>query len=172
MRGINVGGKNKISMAELKNGVETLGYTEVSTYLNSGNVVFCSDIEDTQVLSDEIECMIKQQFQSDIPVLVISWEKLMDIVAHAPDWWGGQNKEFYDNLIFLFPGLSYDAFYAAVGEPKAEYEKAENYKDVVFWTFHRKDYQKTNWWSKTAGANIKDEITIRTANTVKKIVKL
>ena len=43
LRGVNVGGKNKISMAELKQGFEALGLTEVRTHLNSGNVVFSGD---------------------------------------------------------------------------------------------------------------------------------
>ncbi|MCI9049905.1 MAG: hypothetical protein HFF37_05890, partial [Coprobacillus sp.] len=50
-------------------------------------------------------------------------------------------------------------------------ERIKNYKEVIFWSFNRKDYQKTNWWSKTAGADIRSKLTVRTANTVKKIVK-
>ena len=55
---------------------------------------------------------------------------------------------------------------------KAEYEKIHSDQDVIFWSFSQKDYQKTNWWSKTACSTIKDKITIRTANTVKKIVEI
>ena len=43
LRGINVGGKNKVEMGQLKNLLETAGYTKVSTYINSGNVLFESD---------------------------------------------------------------------------------------------------------------------------------
>ena len=43
LRGINISGKNKIPMAELKKGFETIAYGEVRTYLNSGNVIFSSD---------------------------------------------------------------------------------------------------------------------------------
>lgn len=91
-------------------------------------------------------------------------------MEHAPDWWGEDIKEIYDNLIFLMPTLSYDEFYEEIGSPKAEYEQVQEYKDVVFWSFSRKDYQKTNWWSKTANSDVSDRITIRTANTVRKIV--
>ena len=45
LRGINISGKNKISMAELKKNFEELGFEEVKTYLNSGNVIFLSDDE-------------------------------------------------------------------------------------------------------------------------------
>lgn len=108
----------------------------------------------------------------DIPVFVVSQEELEDILKNAPEWWGDSNKEIYDNLIFMFPNISYDSFYNEVGNPKEEYEKIYHYKNVIFWSFSRKDYQKTNWWSKTASSKISDRITIRTANTVRKIVKM
>lgn len=66
----------------------------------------------------------------------------------------------------MFPSLSYDEFYDEVGNPKEGYEKVYNYENAIFWSFSRKDYQKTNWWSKTAGSNVSDKITIRTAGTV------
>ena len=49
---------------------------------------------------EQIEGMIKQQFGLTIPVLVITIENLKDILNHAPNWWGNDNKEIYDNLIF------------------------------------------------------------------------
>lgn len=94
-------------------------------------------------------------------------ETLQDLLNHAPDWWGDDNKEIYDNLIFIIPPLSFEEIYEEIGNPIAEYEKVQNYKNVIFWSFSRKDYQKTNWWSKTANSNISDKITIRTANTVR-----
>ncbi|MEE3496543.1 MAG: DUF1697 domain-containing protein, partial [Butyrivibrio sp.] len=45
------------------------------------------------------------------------------------------------------------------------------YKNVIFWTFDRQQYQKCNWWKKTATNEIADRLTIRTANTVKKVCK-
>ena len=52
------------------------------------------------------------------------------------------------------------------------YKKIQNYKDVIFWSFSRKDYQKTNWWPKTTNTNVSKKLTIRTANTVRKIVRM
>lgn len=172
LRGINISGKNKIAMSELKASFAELGYTAVSTYLNSGNVIFLSDVDDRNVLSSTIKTMIKNKFELDIPVFIISQKELEDILNNAPDWWGDNNKEIYDNLIFMFPSLSYDEFYDEVGNPNEEYEKVHNYKNAIFWSFSRKDYQKTNWWSKTANSNASDEITIRTASTVRKIVSM
>lgn len=172
LRGINISGKNKIPMTELKKGFETLSFEEVKTYLNSGNVIFSSNEDDIEKFTNQIEIMIKKQFTLDIPVFVISREELEDILYNAPDWWGDENKEIYDNLIFMMPPASFAEVYREIGEPKEGLEKIKDYKEAIFWSFSRKDYQKTNWWSKTASANIRDRITIRTANTVRKTVRL
>lgn len=172
LRGINISGKNKISMAELKKEFEKLAFEEVKIYLNSGNVIFSSSENDPKRFTSQIEGMIKNQFDLDIPVFVISREALEDILHNAPEWWGNDNKEIYDNLIFIIPPAKFSDVYDEIGEPKKELEKIADYKDVIFWSFSRKDYQKTNWWSKTASANISSKLTIRTANTVRKIVSM
>lgn len=169
LRGINISGKNKIAMSELKKCFAELGFAEIVTYLNSGNVIFSSSIEDKDVLSNKVQLMIRDRFHLEIPVFIILQEELAELLKNAPDWWGDDNREIYDNLIFLMPPLSYEEFYDEIGVPKAEYESVYHYKNVVFWSFSRKDYQKTNWWSKTAGSGVSGRITIRTANTVRKI---
>lgn len=170
LRGINISGKNKVPMAELKKEFEKLEFGEVKTYLNSGNVAFSSDKDDIEKFTKQIEIMIKNSFALDIPVFVISREGLDDILHNAPDWWGNENKEIYDNLIFIMPPATFAEVYCELGEPKEELERIEDYKEAIFWSFSRKDYQKTNWWSKTASENISSKLTIRTANTVRKIV--
>lgn len=170
LRGINISGKNKVPMAKLKQGFESLNYTEVKTYLNSGNVIFSSNEADTIKFASRIEEMIKNQFNLDIPVFAISKEDLEDILHHAPDWWGDESKEIYDNLIFIMPPAAFKDVYNEIGEPKEGLEKIEEYKETIFWSFSRKDYQKTNWWPKTASADIRSKLTIRTANTVRKVV--
>ena len=172
LRGINISGKNKVPMAELKNGFENLKFIEVKTYLNSGNVIFSSADEDTKKLTKMIEKMIKEQFVLDIPVFVILREQLEDILNNEPEWWGNKNKEIYDNLIFIIPPARFADVYDEIGEPNKELEWIQEYKNVIFWSFSRKDYQKTNWWSKTASANISAKLTIRTANTVRKIANM
>lgn len=170
LRGVNISGKNKVSMAELKKGFEEFGFREVKTYLNSGNVIFSSDKGDIKSFINQIETMIKNQFGLDIPVFIISKDELEDILQNAPDWWGNENKEIYDNLIFIIPPATFSEVFAEIGEPREELEKIKNYEEAIFWSFSRKDYQKTNWWSRTASANISNKLTIRTANTVRKVI--
>lgn len=172
LRGINISGKNKISMSELKKGFAEFDFAEVTTHLNSGNVIFSSAVDDIATLTVTIESMIKDRFSLDIPVFVILQEELNELLRNAPEWWGNENKEIYDNMIFLMPPLSYEEFSVKMGAPNEEYEKVHHFNNAVFWSFSRKGYQKTNWWSRTASADISGGITIRTANTVRKIARL
>ena len=172
LRGINISGKNRIPMAELKKGFEDLSFQNVKTYLNSGNVIFSNGEEDNQALKSIIEQMIKERFGLQIPVYVITKEKLEDILDHAPEWWGKGDREIYDNLIFILPPATFSEVYERIGEPKESLEKIMNYRDAIFWSFDLKHYQKTNWWPKTAGLEIGTKLTIRTANTVRKIVAM
>lgn len=168
LRGINISGKNKIDMSDLKLEFENLGFTKVLTYLNSGNVSFCSCEND---LKSKIEDMILNRFGLSIPVYVVEMEVLNDILSNAPEWWNSGNKEKYDNLIFILSDDTPKKLYEMVGQPSEGLEKVQIYKNVIFWTFDRNNYQKCNWWKKTATNGIADRLTIRTANTLKKICK-
>ena len=172
LRGINVSGKNKVPMAELKKCFESLGVMEVKTYLNSGNVIFSSADKNVTALIDQVERMMQRELGLDIPVFIIPQEELADILRHAPDWWGTENKGNYDNLIFILPPATFPDIYYEIGAPKEGLEQIQEYGSAVFWSFSRKDYQKTNWWPKTASAAVGPKLTIRTANTVRKIVRM
>lgn len=119
-------------MAELKKGFEELGFAEVRTYLNSGNVIFSSDEGNIEGFTNQIETMIQRFFCFDIPVFVISKEALEDILAYAPDWWGNEDKATYDNLIFIIPPTTFADVFGEIGEPKEELEKIQGYKEAVF----------------------------------------
>lgn len=172
LRGINISGKNKISMNELKAGLEKIGFENVSTYLNSGNAIFQSEIDNKEVIKENIQRMIKERFNLEIPVYVTTAPELEDILKHTPEWWGTNNKEIYDNMIFIIPPTKYEEVYNTIGEPKENLEKIQEYNNIIFWSYKLKEYRKTNWWPKTAGTSISDKITIRTANTMRKVLEL
>lgn len=172
LRGINISGKNKIPMQELKLRFESLGYKEVVTYLNSGNVIFSSNTNDKVKISNDIYKMLENKFNLKIPVFVIKSDELNDLLSNKPDWWGTGDKNIYDNIIFIIPPTTYKDVYEALGEPKIELEKIKEYKNSIFWSYDLKNYRKTNWWSKTASTIIRNSITIRTANTMKKVLEL
>lgn len=172
LRGINISGKNKISMAELKSCFISTGYMDVFTYLNSGNVVFSVDEQSEITLAEHIKVMIQERFELDIPVFVILYEKLKDLLCKAPAWWGRDDKAIYDNLIFVLHSTAAETIAEKIGEPTKGIEQICICKNAIFWSFDRKNYAKANWWKKTASEGIGEKITIRTANTLKKIVEM
>lgn len=172
LRGVNISGKNKISMAEWKQCMESEGFSDVKTYLNSGNAIFTSVEDEPMALTVQIEGLIRNHFGIAVPVFVIAQEVLADLLRRAPDWWGDSNKEIYDNLIFMLPPVTFAQVFEEIGAPKEGLEQIHPEEQAIFWSFSRKDYQKTNWWPKTASAKIGQSLTIRTANTVKKLVQM
>ena len=172
LRGINISGKNKISMSELKLELEKNKYQNVSTYLNSGNVIFECDMSNEKIIMQDIHEIIKTKFNLEIPIYIINELKLENILNNAPKWWGTDDKEIYDNLIFIIPPAKYEEVYNAIGEPKENIEKIKEYNNSIFWSYDLKNYRKSNWWVKTASTYIKDKITIRTANTMRKILEI
>lgn len=93
LRGVNISGKNKVPMAELKLGFESLGFSDVRTWLNSGNVVFSGEETEPAALTGQIEGMIQRRFGLEIPVFVLPQEELADTLRHAPDWWGTEDPD-------------------------------------------------------------------------------
>ena len=102
LRGINISGKNKISMIKLKNILEKNNYTNVITYLNSGNIILESEFTKEEI-ANNINKIIKNIFNLDIPVFVTIPSELERLLNNCPEWWGTNNKEVYDNLIFIIP---------------------------------------------------------------------
>jgi Uncharacterized protein conserved in bacteria len=81
--GINVGGKNKIKMADLKLMFESIGLCEVKTYIQSGNVLFKSN-ETEEALSNKIEDEIKSVFGISVEVILRTSKELEEIISNCP----------------------------------------------------------------------------------------
>ena len=169
LRGINISGKNKIVMSDLKAEFEKMEFSDVLTYLNSGNILFSSSNDNITEIKGAIEEMINNRFGLRIPIHIISGEELNEILANAPAWWGTDDKDKYDNLIFIVTSDTAKEICDMVGQPSEGLETIQVYKNIIFWTFDRKRYQKCNWWKRTASEGIAEKLTIRTANTVRKM---
>lgn len=83
LRGINVGGKNMIKMPDLKQAFVSIGMLEVSTYIQSGNVLFSSDKNEKELIP-ELESVISKFFGLDIPVILRSISELEEIQKNIP----------------------------------------------------------------------------------------
>jgi uncharacterized protein (DUF1697 family) len=80
LRGVNVGGHNKIAMADLKTLFSELGFQEVITYIQSGNVVFKSDLKDPLLIENTLKQKIREKFSLNVEVIVKSREDLSKII--------------------------------------------------------------------------------------------
>src|SRR4051794_127516 len=92
LRGINVGGRNRVPMAALRGLLESLGHTKVSTYIASGNVILSSDRTAAEI-KRELEAALPKAFKLDselIAVLVLTRAQLRDVVQKRPDGFGDQ----------------------------------------------------------------------------------
>lgn len=103
LRGINVGGKNKVPMAELKKCLEDLKFSNVSTYIASGNVILDSNMP-TQSIKSTIEQALIKTFRLEsklIQVLVLSQQQLQKVIDNKPKGFGEQPNIYHSDAIFL-----------------------------------------------------------------------
>jgi uncharacterized protein (DUF1697 family) len=84
LRGINVGSRNRLPMAGLRAAVSSLGYQDVSTYIQSGNVFFSTPVLDTTVLAEAIRAEIARTFSLKIDVVVVSKQDLEHVIGNSP----------------------------------------------------------------------------------------
>ena len=169
LRNINISGKNRISMPDLRKAFTDIGFTDVSSVLNSGNILFSANEDDIEKMKQKIQEKIREVFRLEISLLVTEICHLKNILDHAPSWWGTDDKAVYDNLIFILTGETAEDVCRQIGEYSEGLEKVRTYDDVIFWSFEHAGYQKCLWWKKTASKGIAEKLTIRTANTVRKM---
>ncbi|MDP5121254.1 MAG: DUF1697 domain-containing protein [Spirosomaceae bacterium] len=84
LRGINVGGKRKILMADLKALFAEMGFSEIETYIQSGNVFFKAKRQENSELAQSISSKIQQQYEFDVPVIVKTATELQNAFAENP----------------------------------------------------------------------------------------
>lgn len=170
LRGINVGGNNKVSMVALKTCFENLGFNHVQTYINSGNVLFDAKQSSNAALTARCEDAITETFGFNVVCSVLTADELLDAVAHAPTWWGKQDDDKH-NALFVIPPATPSAIAREVGDAKPEYEKIATHGQVIFWTAPLKTFSRTRY-SKIVGTKLYKKVTIRNSNTTLKLAEL
>ncbi|MCQ2000575.1 DUF1697 domain-containing protein [Arthrobacter zhaoxinii] len=103
LRGINVGGRNKVPMQPLREHLQDLGYQQVSTYIASGNVLLASN-DDAASIGSRIEAALTEHFELDdelVKVLVLDRAQLQAVVEHRPENFGERPDLYHSDAIFL-----------------------------------------------------------------------
>lgn len=132
LRGINVGGKNKVSMTLLKKCLEELGFSNVLTYIASGNVILQSNKHADEIKA-QIETVLPKTFKLDselIKVLVLSHEQLKAIIDNRPKGFGDQPDKYHSDAIFLMGIDTADAM--PVFNPRESVDKVWPGNGVIY----------------------------------------
>jgi uncharacterized protein (DUF1697 family) len=171
LRGINVGGKNKLSMAALKEALEELGCENVATYINSGNVILDSK-KSAKAIEAEIEKVLPRKFKLDselIRVLALPKAAYKKMVDGRPKGFGDQPGKYHSDAIFLMSGKVADA--VKVFDPREGVDELWPGKGLIY--HQRLSTQRTkSKLNRIMATPFYKEMTIRNWATTTKILEM
>jgi len=165
LRGINVGGNHKVEMPKLKMAFEKMGYTDVSTYINSGNVIFSSTKENF----DTIEPFLEKVFKFVIPVIVRSAKNIKNVTKKIPKDWEN-DKEQKTDILFLWDDYDKKPTINLI-DTKEGIDELLYVPGAIIWHIDRDNYKKSAM-NKFIGTLVYKNMTARNVNTVRKLSQL
>lgn len=169
LRGINVGGNNKVEMPRLKVVFEQTGMQSVVTYINSGNVVFQDAAHTPAELMKLLETAIEKEFGFAVKVLLRSEKQIEDIVHTLPDSWVNDATAKCD-VMFLWEHVAGEKVLEQL-VIKPEIDEVKYAGDAILWRADKKHVTRSGLM-KVAGTDLYKHMTIRNCNTVRKILHL
>ena len=169
LRGVNVGGNNMISMSALKNSFEAMGFPHVSTYINSGNIIFTTKENDARKLEKKIEQMLSQEYQLESRVVLRSLPEMERLVQSLPRTWTGDPNWRY-NVIFLRHTIDSEKILDEL-VVKDDIEEVVYSPGALLWSAQVSDLTRTNM-IKLSSRKMYQDMTIRNLNTTRKLCEL
>ncbi|MFS9033422.1 DUF1697 domain-containing protein [Streptococcus mitis] len=167
VRGINVGGKNKVVMAELRQELTELGLEKVETYINSGNIFFTST--DPKVrLVEKLEAFFAVHYPFIQSFSLLSQEDYEEELKNLPDWWTKYLAR--KDVLFYTESLDVDQVIEKVESLELKDEVVHFGRLGIFWgKFSEESYFKTAYHKHLIKMSFYRHITIRNAKTFDKI---
>lgn len=169
LRGINVGGNNKVSMKDLKAMLEDNGYTNVITYINSGNVIFETSETDIQTLRSHIEHLLEKTFSLPLRIVIRKKTEMQKILKNVPSVWH-THADIRCYVAFVREPVTPEEV-ASVIIPKEGIDTFTVGPLVVYMTTSLSGITKSGL-NKITSSKVYTHITIRNFNTLKKILAL
>ncbi len=170
LRGINVSGQKLIKMDALRKLYKTLGFLDVRTYVQSGNVVFQGEDFELHSLEQKIARQIKVDFGFEIPVIVLTSDQLKQAIDNNPFMSDPDKVHSYFHLTFLastpFP------FDIETIESKKQGEEAIRFSHNVIYLYCPNGYGKTKLTNNFLEAKLKVKATTRNWKTVNELLKM
>ena len=166
LRGINVGGNAKVEMKKLKASFESLGFSNVSSYINSGNIIFETKLTDENKIVKNIEHTIKKDFGLDIRVIIRDSENIKKINKLIPKDWV-RNTEMKTDVMFLWNKIDSKDILKDLNISK-DLENVKYVPGAIVWNISIANYGKSKI-PKIIMGKIYKLMTIRNINTVRKL---
>lgn len=169
LRGINVGGNNKIDMKVLKETFIRLGMQSVLTYINSGNVIFMDDKHKKAEISDILEKAISEDFGLKIKVLVLSMDDFEAMMSILPVSWNN-DRNMKGDVLFLWDEIDREA---AISQLliKPGIDKVLFFPGGILWAVDRDNVSRSGLL-KIVGTDLYRKMTVRNVNTARKIYEI
>ena len=169
LRGINVGGRNKVSMADLKDAITGLGYENVITYINSGNIIFNST-ENIGVVNDKIS-QILNSYPFKINKVILTKQEYIEELKNLPSWW---NDDFYrKDVLFYSEDIDFSSIKERINSMPLNEEHVYFGNRAVFWgNFQETNYLNTSYHQYLIKESFYKDVTIRNGRTFMKIAEL
>lgn len=170
LRGINVSGQKSIKMAALRTLYENLGFTNVTSYLQSGNVVFKANNAETGKLEQAISKQIKTDFGFDVPVMVFALDHLKHVIKNNPFL----NNPAFDHtfLHVTFLASKPNNYDVLAIENKIQDEEAIRFFGNAVYLYCPNGYGKTKLTNNLLEAKLKVVATTRNWKTTKELLKI
>src|SRR6266542_614792 len=169
LRGVNVGGNNMISMSSLKASFEKMGFDDVTSYINSGNIIFRAKELDARKLEKRIEGLLSAEYQLACKVVVRSVSDMATLIRSIPDRWNGDRRWRY-NVIFLRHSIDSQEIVDTL-KPRDGIEQVVYRPGTLLWSAQVKHVSRTAML-KLPGQKIYQNMTVRNLNTTRKLYEL
>lgn len=170
LRGINVGGKNKVVMSELREQVADVGYANVRTYINSGNLLFEAEAPREDV-AQRVENLLACRYDFPIRLALLTAQDYLAQLDELPDWWHGDVAR--RDALFYTRGLDRDHVCQRIEAMELGDEAVHFGEHAVFWAkFDEKQFLKTAYHKRLLREDFYREVTIRSGATVEKIAAM
>ena len=171
LRGINVGGKHKVSMDRLKADLAELGFRNVVSYINSGNLFFDSS-EPEEVIQRTLARYFDATYDFPVPFIIISAATLQQEVAQLPGWWQ-DDAAYRRDALFYLPEADTAAIEVEAATWANDREQLYFGRTAFFYCNHdQADYLTSNYHKKLLKARFYKQLTIRSGKTFQKIIEL
>ena len=170
LRGINVGGNNKVVMSELREQIEAAGFGHVRTYINSGNLLFEADAPREDV-AQRVEDLLASRYDFPIRLALLTGQDYLAQLDELPDWWHGEVAR--RNALFYTRGLDRDLVRERIEAMELGDEAVHFGEHAVFWgKFDEKSFLKTAYHKRLLREDFYRQVTIRSGSTVEKIAAM